>query len=114
MAETTDLLPLIQGLDHVKIVVPHREEDKARLFYRQVLGLPEVPKPGVLQKRGGAWYRCGGQQLHLGLEDTITPSQLAHPAFLVSDLDALRRRLEEAGMPIIEDVPVPDFRRFST
>jgi ubiquinone/menaquinone biosynthesis C-methylase UbiE len=114
MAETTTFRSLIQGLDHVQIVVPRAEEEKARVFYSQVLGLPEVPKPDVLQQRGGAWYRCGSQQLHLGLEDAAIPSSRAHPAFLVSDLETLRLRLEEAGMPIMEDVPVPDFRRFST
>ena len=114
MAETTDFPLLIQGLDHVQVVVPRAEEEKARFFYGQVLGLPEVPKPDVLQKRGGAWYRCGSQQLHLGLDESAVPSSRAHPAIEVSDLETLRLRLEEAGMPIIEEVPVPDFRRFST
>jgi ubiquinone/menaquinone biosynthesis C-methylase UbiE len=114
MGEIAGFSSLIQGLDHVKVVVPRSEVERARVFYGQVLGLPEVPKPGVLQERGGAWYRCGSQQLHLGLEDSVAKSSSAHPGLLVNDLESLRRRVEEAGMPIIEDVPLPGFRRFST
>jgi ubiquinone/menaquinone biosynthesis C-methylase UbiE len=78
-----------------------------------VLGLSEIPKPEVLRERGGAWYRCGDQQLHLGLEEEHTPQAKAHPAFRVHDLEALRQRLEKATMPIINDVEIPGYRRFS-
>ena len=30
--------------------------------------MPELPKPAELAKRGGAWFQCGAQQLHVGVE----------------------------------------------
>ena len=107
MVETTGTVSLFEGLDHIQITVPRSEEEAARAFYGQVLGLSEIPKPAVLRERGGAWYRCGDQQLHLGIDEDHTPQAKAHPAFRVSDLEALRQRLEKAARPIIDDVEIP-------
>ncbi len=43
----------IYALDHVQLAMPPGEEDRARVFYRDVLGLQEVPKPADLAARGG-------------------------------------------------------------
>jgi len=53
-----------------------------------VLGMSEVDKPAALRRRGGVWFRCGAQQLHVGVEDPHRPAHKAHPALLV-DGDAL-------------------------
>ena len=102
------------GLDHAQVVVPRMEEARARWFYAEVLGLRETPKPAPLRARGGAWFRAGAQALHVGLVDAFQPAGRAHPALLVRDLDALRRRLEDAGLPIGEDAPIPGYRRLET
>src|SRR5260370_14077995 len=104
----------IQGFDHVQVTAPRGSEERIRAFYRATLGLPEMPKPAVLAGRGGAWFRCGGQTLHIGVEDDFTPQRKAHPAFLVGNLEALRGRLEAAGAPLGEDVPLPGYLRFET
>lgn len=39
--------------------MPTGTEDAARAFYVGVLGFEEIPKPGALAKRGGAWFRSG-------------------------------------------------------
>jgi|GEM_PF-3081523 len=41
------------GLDHVQVAAPAGCEEAARQFYHHLLGMPEVPKPENLQKRGG-------------------------------------------------------------
>jgi ubiquinone/menaquinone biosynthesis C-methylase UbiE len=102
------------GLDHVQVVVPRAEEARARWFYVEVLGLREIPKPEALRARGGAWFRAGGGSIHIGLVDDFQPAQRAHPALLVRDLAAMRRRLEDAGLPIGDDVPIPGYRRLET
>jgi ubiquinone/menaquinone biosynthesis C-methylase UbiE/catechol 2,3-dioxygenase-like lactoylglutathione lyase family enzyme len=104
----------IEGFDHVQVTAPRADEARMRAFYGEVLGLREIPKPAALAERGGAWYECGGAQLHLGLEDEFQPARKAHPAFRVADLAAMRARLEASGAPITVDVQLPGCLRFET
>ena len=54
----------------------------------------------------------GAVRLHFGVEQDFRPARKAHPAFRVADLDALRRRLEAAGVAIVDDEALPGERRF--
>ncbi|GEM_PF-65866 len=105
---------LIVGLDHVQIAIPASEEERVKAFYRDVLGLTEVPKPEALAGRGGGWYRCGAHsaEFHIGIDNAAQPQRKAHPAFLTHDLAAMRERLEATGAPIAEEVQLPGFERF--
>ena len=87
----------ILTIDHVQIAMPPGQEDQARAFYIDMLGFVEIPKPGELAKRGGAWFQAGNVQLHLGVETDFKAARKAHPAFIVSDLDALLARAQSAG-----------------
>ena len=87
----------ILSIDHVQIAMPIAEEEKARAFYINILGFTEIPKPVELAKRGGAWFQSQGVQLHLGVEADFRPARKAHPAFIVSNLDALIAEAEAAG-----------------
>jgi catechol 2,3-dioxygenase-like lactoylglutathione lyase family enzyme len=87
----------ITGFDHIQIAIPRGVDDEARAFYGGVLGLEEVPKPAVLAVRGGLWFQCGAQQLHLGVEDDFRPAKKAHPGMLVEGIDALMTALRTAG-----------------
>jgi catechol 2,3-dioxygenase-like lactoylglutathione lyase family enzyme len=102
----------VVGLDHVQIAAPEGCEPQARAFYGDLLGLEEIEKPEPLRARGGVWFRCGGQQLHVGVEKAFAPALKAHPALAVSDLDALASRLETAGASVSWDEAIPDMRRF--
>lgn len=104
----------VTGLNHVQVTAPREREAEAKAFYGGVLGLREIPKPAVLAARGGAWYQVGEQQLHLGLEDDFMPTRKGHPALLVSNLAALRARLEAAGAPVKVDAQIPGYQRFET
>ena len=101
----------VYGLDHVQLAMPRGDEDRARTFYRDVLGLTEVPKPANLAKRGGVWFQGGSLQLHLGVEDDFRPARKAHPALLVRDLPALVARLRAAGVDLVDDEPLPGYDR---
>ncbi|HEX9037420.1 MAG TPA: methyltransferase domain-containing protein [Ktedonobacterales bacterium] len=110
----TDGKPRVLGLDHAQVAAPRGCEAQARAFYGEVLGLREIAKPEALAGRGGVWFQAGGQQLHIGVEEDFQPARKAHPALLVADLAAARARLEAAGAPIAEDVPLPGRLRFET
>jgi catechol 2,3-dioxygenase-like lactoylglutathione lyase family enzyme len=99
------------SLDHVQLAIPPGEEDRARDFYVGVLGLREVPKPGSLTGRGGAWFVGGSVKLHLGVEEDFRPARKAHPALLVNGLDELERRCVAAGLEVSRDVPLDGLRR---
>ncbi len=73
------------GLDHVQVAAPRGCEAEARAFYGAALGLPEVPKPAVMAARGGCWFQCGGQQVHVGVEEDFVPARKAHPALRLAD-----------------------------
>jgi catechol 2,3-dioxygenase-like lactoylglutathione lyase family enzyme len=87
----------ILSIDHVQIAMPPGQEDQARTFYISVLGFKEIPKPAELASRGGAWFQSGNVQLHLGVETDFRPAHKAHPALIVSDLDAMIVKVKEAG-----------------
>jgi catechol 2,3-dioxygenase-like lactoylglutathione lyase family enzyme len=82
-----------------------------RRFYGEVLGMTEVPKPPELARRGGAWFRAGVVELHLGIEEGFRPARKAHPGLLVEDLAAFAERLAGHGVPVEWDDAFPGFRR---
>ena len=99
------------GLDHIQLAMPAGGEAEARRFYAGLLGLAEIAKPAPLAARGGCWFEGPGIQIHMGVEQPFAPARKAHPAFLVSDLDALRRRLDAAGVATTPDDTLPGVRR---
>ena len=101
-------------IHHVQVSCPPGGEDAARRFYRDVLGMPEVPKPPVLAARGGCWFRGDGVELHVGVEEDFRPAGKAHPAFAVDDIDALAAKVEAGGFPLAWDESIPALRRFHT
>lgn len=104
----------ILGIDHVQVAAPQACETEARRFYGTLLGLVEVEKPEALRARGGVWFRCGEQQLHVGVEDGFIAARKAHPAIRVAagELDALAERLRDAGEQVLWDDALAGVRRF--
>lgn len=99
-------------IHHVQVTMPVGGEDDARSFYGSVLGFPELRKPESLAARGGCWFAVGDLQVHLSVVPDFTPARKAHVAYQVQDLEAIRQRLTNAGLPIIEDDLLPGFTRF--
>ena len=95
------------GIDHVQLAMPAGGEDAAREFYARLLGIPEVPKPPTLAKRGGAWFESGHLKVHLGVDPDFRPARKAHPGLLVRELAVLVRQLRSAGYEV-EEVRVDD------
>jgi catechol 2,3-dioxygenase-like lactoylglutathione lyase family enzyme len=98
---------------HVQITIPKGAEDEARAFYCGVLGLVEVPKPDELAGRGGFWLQLGTFQIHVGTEEIPSRADSKeHVAYEVDDLDGWRVKLQEAGIAVIDGIPIPHCRRF--
>ncbi len=106
----------VLGLDHVQVAAPTGCEPAARRFYGELLGLSELEKPAALRGRGGAWFACGPQQLHVGVSDDFAPAVKAHPALTVAGdaLDELAARLQGADHAVTWDEAIPGTRRFYT
>jgi hypothetical protein len=107
--------PSFLGIDHVQLAAPPGCEAAARRFFGELLGLTELPKPSVLAVRGGVWFACGSQQVHVGVEKDFQAARKAHPAFRLSGSDALcalRERLVSGGASVRDGEPVEDTVRF--
>jgi catechol 2,3-dioxygenase-like lactoylglutathione lyase family enzyme len=101
----------IKTIDHVQLAMPSGKEREARAFYEGVLGIPEVPKPPNLAKRGGCWFVRTSLKIHLGVENDFRPAEKAHPAFLVEDLPALKTLIQAAGYRFNIDEPLAGYDR---
>jgi catechol 2,3-dioxygenase-like lactoylglutathione lyase family enzyme len=111
MAVEASVVGVIVGIDHVQVAAPPGCEEAARRFYGGLLGLPEVPKPPALAARGGVWFSCGAQQLHVGVEEGFVAAAKAHPALRVASVEQLHS-LAERLEPVEWDDSLPGVRRF--
>lgn len=91
------------NMNHVSLLVA--DVARARHFYEQVLGLTRDPlRPAMAYD--GVWYDLGSAQLHLlclpnpeaGLERPLYGGWDRHVALSVSDVDAVRSRLQAQGI----------------
>lgn len=101
----------ILSIDHVQLAMPKGNEDRARSFYRDVLGMKEVSKPEPLAGRGGCWFASGEAQVHLGVEEDFRPAKKAHPALVVEGLDEMLARCEAAKLTTKADAEIDGRRR---
>lgn len=102
---------MLDAIDHIQLAAPPGCEPEARAFFGVLLGLEELEKPEPLRDRGGAWFRVGTQQLHVGVAADFAPATKAHPAFRVSHYDELLGRLRAAGVEVTEDRALAGARR---
>lgn len=92
-------------------MIPAGREHEATHFYEQLFGLTPIPRPPM--QSSGFWYRCGDNEVHLGVDPhPPDPTSRAHIAFLVAEFDALRGRLEAAGCSLKEAETLNGARRF--
>src|SRR5688572_29631470 len=102
----------ILGIHHIQLAMPRDGEMQAIAFYEGILGIPRIEKPRDLAVRGGCWFETDLIRIHLGIEEDFRAARKAHPALLIHDLPEWRRRLLDAGVPVIDDEPLPGFERF--
>lgn len=84
-------------LHHVSFAV--KELDASKKFFGEVLGLPEIVRPGF--GFPGAWYALGDRQLHLIADSSKSgdgPQRLTradHVALEVRDVEAVKTALAD-------------------
>jgi catechol 2,3-dioxygenase-like lactoylglutathione lyase family enzyme len=85
-------------LQHVSIAIPRDGAEQARAFYGGLLGLDERDVLPRLDPSSFIWFRVGGDlELHLLLTDEHPPER-PHFCLALEELEALRARLEAAGV----------------
>jgi catechol 2,3-dioxygenase-like lactoylglutathione lyase family enzyme len=102
----------ISAIDHVQIAVPKALEAECLSFYREVLRLPEIPKPEELRARGGAWFQLPNLQMHVGVDPEGSPRSKRHVCFLVPDLARARAAIVAKGIAIEEESVAEGLSRF--
>lgn len=90
-------LPGVLPVQHVSLSVT--DIDEALPFYRDALGLHELPRPDF--GLPGAWLGSGnGVQIHLVEDADFTPVAGPHLAFETADIDAEIDRLRALGVEV--------------
>jgi catechol 2,3-dioxygenase-like lactoylglutathione lyase family enzyme len=95
-----------QGIDHIQLAAPKGCEDQARDFFANVLGLTEIPKPEDLRARGGCWFQCGNQEIHVGVEEDFKAAKKAHPGLIVKNIADLKNTLQQHQIAWREEPPI--------
>lgn len=85
----------VRALNHVGLHVV--DVERTRAFYRDVLGLEELPRPDF--DFPGAWFALGDQELHIIGRAATGDGRFkeCHYSLEVEGLDALAARLAELG-----------------
>ena len=106
MAEFT-----IQKIDHVAIDVT--DVNRSRLFYAGLLGLIEIPRPASFTFPG-AWFRIGGEVLHIVGRAPSGSLTLQHFCLSVADVKSAAKVFEDNGVPVVWDTryKIPGIDRF--
>ncbi len=86
----------VLGFHHVTITVNNIE--RTRKFYGGILGLCEIPRPGL--NFSGAWYQVGDGQLHIIVNDEPPKDSRAHMAIEVEHFGKAHEELVRQGVEI--------------
>lgn len=91
-------------IDHVSVIVTNLE--RARQFYRDILGLREIAKPKTFDFVV-IWFELGNQQLHLLQKPQPDTRSPRHFALRVRDVNAAREYFKSKGVPTEETTLIP-------
>lgn len=83
----------ITGINHIAVAVT--DLDESEHFYRDIIGLKQIPEPFGLGTH--AWFEIGSTQLHviMAAEKRNERDKFTHICFSVNDMDAFIERISE-------------------
>jgi glyoxylase I family protein len=99
----------VTQIDHVSVVITNVE--RSRRFYRDLLGLREIPPPRTFDFVV-LWFDLGNHHLHLLLKDKPDTLSPRHFALRVADIGAARAHFAQHSVPIQETTLIPGADRF--
>jgi catechol 2,3-dioxygenase-like lactoylglutathione lyase family enzyme len=99
----------VTQIDHVSVIIT--DVERSRRFYRDLLGLKEIPKPRTFDFVV-VWFDLGNQHLHLLLKDRPDTQSPRHFALRVGDAAAARTYFRAHGVATQETTPIPGADRF--
>ena len=101
----------IRGVHHLQLAFRAGNAPAMRHFYRDLLGLSELPGE---QAEGAALHFVAGEQRIdlVGVAQWQPLPAVSHLAFEVQDLSSLRARLLAAQLPLVENQGLAGFARF--
>ena len=102
-------MSFVLQLDHCSVLIT--DVERSRRFYRDLLGLREIPPPRTFDFVV-LWFELGNHQLHLLLKDKPDTLSPRHFALRVADVAAARRYFAERGVPTQETIRIPGADRF--
>jgi len=102
-------------LQHVSIPRPPGEESAqiARQFYGDLVGLTVKPTPDTIVHLDLVWFKITAEtELHVFAEAESRPPSGNHFCLQVSDVEAMRRKLTEAGYETVSPEEIRGRPRF--
>ncbi len=101
----------IRGVHHLQLAFRAGNAPAMRHFYRDLLGLSELPGD---QAEGAALHFVAGEQRIdlVGVAQWQPLPAVSHLAFEVQDLSSLRERLLAAQLPLVENQGLAGYARF--
>lgn len=101
--------PHVTQIDHASVIIT--DVERSRRFYRDVLGLKEIPKPRTFDFTV-LWFDLGNMHVHLLLKDKADTLSPRHFALRVADVAAARQWFAARGVRTEETTPIPGADRF--
>ena len=101
--------PQVTQIDHVSVIIT--DVERSRRFYRDLLGLKEIPKPRTFDSVV-LWFDLGAMHVHLLLKDKPDTISARHFAVRVANAAAARAYFAKCGVPMQETTVIPGADRF--
>jgi glyoxylase I family protein len=101
--------PSFTQIDHCSVIIT--DVERSRRFYRDLLGLREIPKPRTFDFVV-VWFDLGNQHLHLLLKPEPDTLSARHFALRVDDAVSARSYFRAHDVAPQETTPIPGADRF--
>lgn len=99
----------VTQIDHVSVLIT--DVERSRRFYRDLLGLKEIPKPRTFDFVV-LWFDLGAMHVHLLLKDKADTINGRHFALRVADAAAARTYFTDRSVEVQETTLIPGADRF--